>query len=655
MLVILPVLFFLLVCTAVFAADREAGFRPAFLRASIVWGAFVTLVTEALSLFSALGPVSLAAAYAAGSAVALALCLRGRAGLRQLLHRPAGFPRPAALAVAALFGGIIVVSGVIAVVAAPNNYDSMTYHLARVPHWQQAGSVAFFPTYIPRQLFMPPWAGYAILHLDALAGSDRFLALVQWFSMVGCTLGVSRVAGQLGAGARGQVLSAVFCVTLPMGISQASTTQCDYVTAFWLVCAVSALLDLLAEPTALRTLAAASSLSLAALTKTTASIFAAPLVVWFLLRLLAGPRRGAAFYAKHLGLALLALAVLDGPFFVRNYRLFGSPLGPTEEEKEVVTSRGVERYAYGNDAHTPGVLVSNALRNAGLHLSTPSPRLNFLFERAIRQAHAGLGLDIDDVRSTWPNTTFHVLRPILSEDLSGNFLHLVLIVGCVLAGAFAWRSPRARGPAGYGAAVLAAFLLFCLVVRWQPWHSRLHLPLFVLWSPVVGAALGAVPARFGGLVALVVCTLAAWAVPYLVWDYNRPLLGPDSIWRTSREDQRFVHAPGLKYEYTVVADFVRLSGRKEVGLILDDYEYPLWHEFAGLRAGGVRLEHVAVGNATRARPFPPPPDFRPEVVVRIDYASPEPSSPAAVAVGGREFDRAWVGGRVAAYLPAGEK
>ena len=38
--------------------------------------------------------------------------------------------------------------------------------------------------------------------------------------------------------AYGQILSAVICATIPMGILEGSSTQTDYTTSFWLVCFV---------------------------------------------------------------------------------------------------------------------------------------------------------------------------------------------------------------------------------------------------------------------------------------------------------------------------------------------------------------------------------------------------------------------------------
>lgn len=133
---------------------------------------------------------------------------------------------------------IALTVGLIAIVAPPNNWDSMTYHMPRVVHWIQHHSVAHYPTSYTPQLYQPPWAEFTIMHFQILSSSDRFANLVQWFSMVGSLIGVSLIARDLGADLRGQVLSIVVAATIPMGSLQASNTKNDYVVSFWLVCFV---------------------------------------------------------------------------------------------------------------------------------------------------------------------------------------------------------------------------------------------------------------------------------------------------------------------------------------------------------------------------------------------------------------------------------
>ncbi len=89
---------------------------------------------------------------------------------------------------------IATLIALIAWIAPPNSYDSMTYHMPRVMHWIQDRSVAYYPTNMLAQLFLTPGGEFFILHFQVLAGSDRLANLVQWFSMVGSAVGVSLIA-----------------------------------------------------------------------------------------------------------------------------------------------------------------------------------------------------------------------------------------------------------------------------------------------------------------------------------------------------------------------------------------------------------------------------------------------------------------------------
>jgi len=109
---------------------------------------------------------------------------------------------------------VLLLVGLIALLAPPNTFDSMTYHMSRVAHWAHQGSVAPYPTHIVRQITAPPLAEFAILQLQLLSGGDRLANLVQFFALCGCVLNVSLIAARLRAGPRGQILAAVACGVL---------------------------------------------------------------------------------------------------------------------------------------------------------------------------------------------------------------------------------------------------------------------------------------------------------------------------------------------------------------------------------------------------------------------------------------------------------
>ena len=301
MLLILPLLCFVLTLTFFHRVRPCVDPRAAFLWASIVWGLFTTAMTETLSIFNSLTTELVALAWTVATLTVTLLCTRLGASGKALALPTLQFPSLLTAALSVCIGGVALITAFLAMVGWPNEGDSLWYHLSRVAHWVQNRSVAFYPTHLLEQLYYPPWAEYAILQTMLLGGDDRLGQLVQWFSMLGSIAGVSLIARELGASPRGQLFSAFFCATLPMGILQASSTQNDYVVAFWLVCLAYALLAWRACPASTgQALGIGASLGLAILTKGTASIFAAPLL---LLVPIARPSIWSTTMLRHAGAA----------------------------------------------------------------------------------------------------------------------------------------------------------------------------------------------------------------------------------------------------------------------------------------------------------------------------------------------------------------
>ncbi len=598
MLVLLPLLAWVLTVAVVrrlwLDTSRPDDLVRALLVASVASGAYLVAVTEALGLFGALRPVPLALAWALPAA--------GLAAVRHRRRTPAErvvWPRLDALQIAVLAAVVVIVAvtGAVAVVSAPNTWDSMTYHLPRVMHWAQNGSLAHYATPEPRQLYMSPGAEMAALHLQVLAGSDRFANLIQWLAMIGSLLAAGLLAGRFGAArslsfARlrrdvdGRLLAMLAAATVPMGLLQAVSTQTDHVVAFFLLAAV-VFLDSACRPgdrTAL--LAAAGATGLAALVKATAYLFLAPFLAVFAWRLAA--RRGRRAWRPLLVFGAVVLALNLG-HYGRNQRLFGSPLKPP--------ALG-EYHQYSNEAFGVAVAASNALRSAALHLALPAPEVVATGYRAVRNAHRFLGIDPDDPRTTWPGMRFEPPPVRIHEDFSGSFWHWVGILAAVAAlGASARLRRRLPRLALHAALASASFLLFASYLKWAPWHARLHLPLLLLWAPVLGTLLGRLPRL---LTAGVAALLVAQAVPFVDSNPLHPVRGAASVFGVPRVEQTFVSRPRLGAFYPEAARRIAAAGCGRVGTSMppDSWEYPLWVVLERTSRRSVRLESLTAGNVS---------------------------------------------------------
>lgn len=613
----LPALLPLAVFGLLFANLRRwwSDWREAWVVATVVWGTLVTGFSEGLSLFRHLTTPSLAVLWlTVGLALAGGLRLRPVARRAERARRSGSRGLPWGIGVLAVW---LAGLGLVALTAAPNAFDAMTYHLPRVMHWIQDRSVGYYPTSIQRQLYLSPWAEYAVLQFQLLLGADRLANGVQWFSLVTCVVGVSLVARQLGAGARGQLLAALLAATIPMAVLQSTSSQTDLAASCWLVATVWLLLSAVESPApdgrrSAELALAGLALGLGVLTKATNYCFGLLPCLWLAVILL---RRHRGRALPRLAIFAALILIVNLPTYVREIRTYRSPFGPGQVAADGPTPAA----PYGNASHTPAAVVSNALRNAALELTSPSRSLTRLVEFTTRALLQAAGIDPDDPRTSWVGYRFALSSHVwANENFAGSPLQLLLILG---AGAVLVL--RRRGRAGpwrpYALMLLGGWLVFAFLLRWTIWNTRLLLPLLILGMPLVALALDRL--RPAWLAAGVTAAAFAYAVPVAVRNPAHPLTGPRAYFRLNRMDQYYLTAaPQLAAIHGEVTRLVAALHPARIGLRLgrDDWEYPLWLRF---RAAGLdpRIEHVDVHNAS-ARYAAALPPFVPDVIVTIKLA-----------------------------------
>lgn len=551
----------------VFLRLNQAGLREASVKAFLTLFLLISLATEMMSIFAAIrsGVVtSLWWAVTVGS-TALWLAVRWRFPKNLSISRHLDISLELTEWLGA--GGVFLTlfaTGLTAMVAAPNNWDSMTYHLPRVAEWIQNASLRFFPTSILRQNYQPPLAEFAILHLQLLAGSDRYANMVQWWSFVACLVLTSLIGRELGGSRAAQWIAMVFVASLPMAILQASSTQNDLVEAAFLLAFVFFLLRLARTSRTEDLVFCASALGMALQTKATGYIYCAPLILLLGSKYLLTERSArhlARGFARVLILSAIVVAV-NASHYARSITTYGQLLFSGNEP-------------YLNENFSGATFARNVVRNFGLHLATGYDRVDVFTMKSFRSA---LGSDLEDPSSTWPGGKFEV-RYSRHEDTAGNPVHVVL---CALALAvlLGIKFPQKSTVILLLAGIVGAFVLFCLLFRWQPWHSRLHLPLFVLSAPIVGIGLSQLVRGFRRSSLVFIGLVIASALPCAFLNESRPLLSADgmSIFQTSRLQQYFAGQPFLLDETSEITQAIMRENPTLLALDFgrDSWEYPLW-------------------------------------------------------------------------------
>ncbi len=467
---------------------KKQGFewRLAILAAAIVWGTSVTIITEGLSFPHLITPTYVALAW-------LAVCLASMSYyilLSRRPHRPSEAIAPPEteafeqiqgkgirrLIIAAIL--LVTLVGITTLLAPPNIWDAMEYHMPRITLWMSNQSVRFFPTPNYCQLIYGPWAEYAMMQTLLLWGGDQFANCIQFLSFLGCAVGVSLIAKLLGASRRGQLLAALVCVTMPEGILEASGVKNEWVISLWIICTLVFQLTWNNRPSWFNTLCIGLSAGLAVLTKGTALIIFPFLVLacWWI-----GSGAARLLFLKRGVIFLVLIVGMNVPQGFRCYDLTGSPLG-------LPFPQGGPWARVTVDHHSARGILANVLRIISAHFGTPSERINDSIGNAFEKSIRLIGADPNDPEAIYPGTTFKIIHFSLSETLAGNPIHLVLfiVLFCLM---FLRPKKTTREAWWFTWGLCLAFVLFCANARWHPWINRYEVPLFAAGAAVAGIAL----------------------------------------------------------------------------------------------------------------------------------------------------------------------
>jgi hypothetical protein len=559
--------------------NLNKDWRDDFLSLAVILGILITASTEILSLFKIITFGTILGFWIITIGSFIYFYYRQIKQGKQFLNI-SGISKltPVSLVLLGGVAFILAIVGITAIVSPTNNWDSMTYHMSRVVHWIQNRSVAHYPTYDSAQLVHPPFAEFVIMHLQILSGGDRFANLVQWFSMIGCIIGQSLIGKQLGADIRGQIFAAVFCTSIPMGILQASSTQNDYVIAFWIVCLAHYFLKILPykNPPIYLVCAIAASLGLAILSKSSGYIFAFPFMVGLFI-----------WYVNRVRWRMWRFAIIVGTIFVlinighywRNISLYGSPIATVDYTDD-----------YKIEVYSLPTFLSNIIRNLSLHVDVVRHLhlQNFItpitgkVARLIDIIHGFLGIDANDPRTTFPINSYKVPGLSFDENVANNPLQLFLVLGSFLGFILNKQLRKNKEVISYVLCIIGGFLLLCFMLKLQPFHPRHHLTLFVLFSAFVGLVFSKVLNRH--LMTAIAVILIVSSLPFAFGNKFRPLAAEQNIFNTPRSELYFTNRPQVVASYLGAIDFLKTQNCTQIGFSLGgqanpsalDWEYPFW-------------------------------------------------------------------------------
>lgn len=564
-------------------------YRRVLLMMMTASGAWAVITTEVLSFFHAL--------YFLPVLIAWVIFISGCITVWRLKIK--GLPLPfssklywpeivSSIFIVALMMGTLVT----VIVSMSNSWDAMTYHLPRVMHWMQNHTLDLYPTHNVRQLVLAPGASYLVLQWGLLTGNLDKAAIVQWVAMIGSVAGISLIAKDLGFDRRVQFIAALLALTIPMGILQSVSTQNHYVAALWLIIFIRFGMVYATTARGIDGLIAALSLGLGILSKEVNYVFVAPFLFWGLVEIYR--RHKDKFMMTVIGMTII-FGILNGGHLCRM-------ISQTHDWQPVAS-------LINNPINVEGFVV-NVLRNGALNTDVP-----YIAQWATQAVYAlshWLGFNLNNPSASFLGAPFQVLMIPFDEDYAGSFAHGIAGIAAVW-GLFLLAPPLRKKIIMYTVMVIMAFMLFCLIVRFQPWHMRFQLSLWLLACPVIAIGLYHIN---GVIRVMIIGLLIVIAMATMMFNKQHPWTGERNIFKTPVEAQLY-YKKGLN-EFIAdkaIGQAVMMSQCHDVGFIMgsDSWQYSLWRQLQWVDAG-VHLEAVEVSNESKQLSYPLGP-FNPCMIV----------------------------------------
>jgi len=578
----------------------RAGFKDTAIKSILLFSLLLTVITESISSLKLLNHSSLILTWSLISFCCLVFLYLRRSGLKQLVRNfKDSFLRFSPSMIRLHKIGFYAMMFILALVFLqglinpPNNWDSMTYHLARITAWISQQSIHHFPTHIVRQVYQPPFSEFVILHVNLLSLNDYFSNAVQFVFLIFCLIVILSLLELIGLKHQFGWIAMVLLITIPDVILQASSTQNDIVVSFFILSTVLFTIKSFKEGSFQNYAFLGLSVGFALLTKGTAYIFLAPVLLFFAVAVLIKTykSRKYSFLLFSIAAALITIAINAGHYY-RNYQMSGHILGVSEAEHS----------RYANEIMGPDIFVSNFIKNMSIHLG-PYP-LSRISKETVIQLHKLAGLDADDPRTNFPGEIYKGASDLPThEDTAPNPLHflLILVAFFLIVKALFRQDIRVNRLILYLTLIfLIQAILFSYYLKWQPWHSRLHTPVFMLSIPLICYAFK-INEKYIRYLKIAVTIAFVYALMVVLFNSSRPYLSTRFTTNISVNDlrDRKMYANKLyQYEeYESISAEIKRLGFKNIGLILgrEDWEYPF---FRNAYTDPLRPIHVNVKNIT---------------------------------------------------------
>lgn len=491
-----------------------------------------------------------------------------------------------------ILAAIGVVSIVLATATVPYNWDSMTYRLPRIAYWAQNGSIEHYATSSMRMIANPPLGEFIQLHVYLMHGEgDLFLTWIQCAAYLTCAGVVYGIAKKIDCDRLFSFLATLLFMSMPIAFGEALNTQVDLLATLWLLVFTYFLLDFIYEKKTIiwsgdnrfKVFIMGLCVTWGYLTKPSVCVAMVVLCLWLLINCIIR-KDNISVLLKLAGTAFAGMAATIVWELTRNIKTFHAFSSPLAGARQLIGT-----------LH-PGYVFVNALKNLIHNLpSAYLSEINTMFESLMRIISNLLHVDLNAECISEGGGAFRLnLELAYGHDTALNPIIVWLMLICILWGTvnlIRHRKAAGKWYQNYMIAVTTAFLVFCCVLRWEPYVTRYMLSFLALLCPGIAVCLQQFTVDKKqlqkGIIGLVIglCLLDTMNMAV----YHRNLCV--RLDAGKKPEGYFAIRPQEYQPCMEICQYILDNGYSDLGIFQsgDDYEYPYW---SMLHSRIKRIEHV---------------------------------------------------------------
>ena len=270
----------------------------------------------------------------------------------------------------------------------------------------------------------------------------------------------------------------------------------------------------------------------------------------------------------------LIILFVNSGFFYRNYSFVGDPLGKSEE------------HLFNEHFDIKSTFLTT-VKNIGNHFAVYP--CNDITNQIIEKLHLVLGKKINDPTTNFNGLAFKLEEWQHHEVTASNFFQLILIISSIIIILIKRKKYPPLALLLISIPIIE-FALFCFILKWQPWHTRLQTPIFFMCTFFVAMCLDQQIGvhKVNRAIFLSSIILVVYAFSIILFNPSRPFVSNHLTKEISMNDSRFKKycANFLKYEndYKTVRYYLK-KHKDKVGLELggDMWEYLLYYDIYSMK------------------------------------------------------------------------